>query len=255
MPASAIMAPPARCLVLGGSGYVGSEVCRQLVSHGAQVAFTWNTNRARADEVLATLPGSHALQWDCRVPGSAQALIDDAAFALGGFDVLVQCAGTAGDAALYANGVGIEKFLSIDAAGFAQMMDITAAGTFAACQAAVGIMRHNGGGRIVMVGSMDGIKSVPAPVHYAAAKGALVAMTQAMAKAIGEHHILINGVAPGILDGGIGRLLSEELRADYLKHCALKRLGTAREVAEVVAWLALANTYVTGQTILLDGGL
>jgi 3-oxoacyl-[acyl-carrier protein] reductase len=76
-----------------------------------------------------------------------------------------------------------------------------------------------------------------------------------MSKAVGAEGILVNCLAPGILDGGIGALLSDTLRDDYVRHCALKRLGTAREVAEWAAWLALVNTYVTGQTILLDGGL
>src|SRR4051812_29035940 len=135
------------------------------------------------------------------------------------------------------------------------MMTITAAGTFASCQAAAKLMRHNGGGSIVLIGSMDGVKPVPAPVHYAAAKGAMSAMTTSLSKALGGSGIRENCLAPGILDGGIGRLLSDQLRDDYLRHCALKRLGNARDVAEWVAWLVFANTYVTGQTILLDGGL
>jgi NAD(P)-dependent dehydrogenase (short-subunit alcohol dehydrogenase family) len=135
------------------------------------------------------------------------------------------------------------------------MMDITAKGTFAACQAASRVMRKSGGGRIVFVGSIDGVKSVPAPIHYAAAKGALVAMTHALAKELGDHGILVNMVAAGILDKGVAHLLSDELRNEYMKHCSLKRVGTAREIANVVAWLALENTYVNGQTIILDGGL
>jgi NAD(P)-dependent dehydrogenase (short-subunit alcohol dehydrogenase family) len=111
------------------------------------------------------------------------------------------------------------------------------------------------GGQIVVVGSMDGVKTVPAPVHYAAGKGALRAMVQALAKELGEKRILVNMVAPGILEGGLARLLSDELLQEYLKHSSLRRTGTAREIAELVAWLALENTYVTGQSIVLDGGL
>ena len=72
---------------------------------------------------------------------------------------------------------------------------------------------------------------------------------------LGEDGVRVNLVAPGILEGGMARHVSEELREDYLEHCSLKRLGTAEEVAELTAWLALENTYVTAQSILLDGGL
>ena len=99
------------------------------------------------------------------------------------------------------------------------------------------------------------MKSVPAPVHYASGKGALRAMVQALAKELGKQRIRINMVAPGILDGGLARLLSDDLLQEYLKHCSMKRTGSAAEIAEFVAWLATENTYVTGQSIVLDGGL
>ena len=240
--------------MLGGTGYVGGEVCRLLAKHGVKVAFTWNRAQERAEKLSAELSAT-ALRWEC-LAGDGKTLIEDAAYALGGFDALVQCIGTAGDAAIYREPLDdLDKFLAVDAHGFTEMMAVTAAGTFSTCQAAAAVMRHNGGGHIVLVGSMDGVKPVPAPVHYAAAKGAVSAMTAAMSKALGGAGILVNCLAPGILDGGIGRLLSDKLRDDYIRHCALKRLGTAREVAEWAAWLVLANTYVTGQTILLDGGL
>jgi NAD(P)-dependent dehydrogenase (short-subunit alcohol dehydrogenase family) len=96
---------------------------------------------------------------------------------------------------------------------------------------------------------------VPAPVHYAAAKGALAGMTAAMAKELGPHGVRVNLVAPGILEDGMSRSLPEELRTEYLKHCGLRRYGRLSEIAAWAGWLALHNTYVTGQTILVDGAL
>lgn len=253
---------PPRCLVLGGSGYVGSEVCRELFGLGAKLAFTYWRSEEKARGLARFLPGSLALRADLRDYREAQTVVERAAEELGGLDVLVQCAGTVGDPQLYQGSKSSkDKLLDVDAAGFSEMMDLTVRGTFAAAQAAVRIMRRDQGGsserarQILIVGSMDGVKPVPAPAHYAAAKGALCAMVQAMAKELGRHGIRVNLIAPGILEGGVGGLLSRELLDDYLQHCALKRLGTAREVAQAVAWFAARNTYVTAQTVLLDGGL
>ena len=81
-------------------------------------------------------------------------------------------------------------------------------------------------------------------------------MTQAMAKELGKHNILVNMVAPGILEGGIAGLLRDDLMDEYLKHCSLKRVGKFSEVADAVAFLAgPQNTYLTAQAVILDGGL
>lgn len=246
-----------RCLVLGGSGHVGSAVCRALAGEGARLSFTYHSREAAARDLERALPGSRALRADLRDFAAAANVVDEAARILGGLDVLIQCAGTAGDPALYKGRArdGCDKFQGIDAAGYAVMMSVTVQSTFAASQAAARIMRAGGGGQIVIVGSMDGVKTMPTPIHYAAAKGALRAMAQALAKELGKHGVRVNMIAPGILEGGIAGLLSKDLLDDYLAHCALKRLGTADEVAQAVSWFATQNTYVTGQSVVLDGGL
>jgi 3-oxoacyl-[acyl-carrier protein] reductase len=245
-----------RCLVLGGSGYVGSAVCRALTSQGMRVAFTYWKSEAAANSLCAELSGSIKLRADLTEFEQATAAVNDAAQAWGGLDALIQCVGTAGDPSLYSSDASgkPDRLLAITERGWNEMMNVTAKSTFAACQAAARVMSEEGG-QIVVVGSMDGVKSVPSPVHYAAGKGALRAMVQALAKELGKRRILVNMVAPGILDSGVAGLLSDDLRQEYIKHCSLKRTGTAEEIAQFVAWLVAENTYVTGQSILLDGGL
>jgi 3-oxoacyl-[acyl-carrier protein] reductase len=236
-----------RCLVLGGSGYVGAEVCRVLAERGAKLAYTYFRNEVRHD-------GALGLRADLRdYAGTVQA-VERAAQALGGIDVLVQCAGSAGDPALYqGKEIAQDRLRRIGESDWDEMMDLTVKGSFSACQAAARAM--NAGGQIIIIGSMDGVKMVPSPAHYAAGKGALRAMVQALAKELGGRGILVNMLAPGILAGGVGKLLSDDLLQEYLKHCSLKRTGTAHEIAQFAAWLAMENTYVTGQAIVLDGGL
>jgi 3-oxoacyl-[acyl-carrier protein] reductase len=248
------MAAP-RCLVLGGSGYVGAAACRMLAERGARVAFTYHTGESVARELERELPDAIALRLDLRDAAAVRAGVESIAASMDGLDALVQCAGIGGDAALYRTGAGgrRERLQRIDDAQWDEMMDVTVKSTFVACRAAAPLM--DGGGRIVVVGSMDGVKSLPSPQHYAAAKGALRSLVQSLAQELGADGILANLVAPGLLDGGMSRLLGKDLIDEYVEHCSLRRLGTAREVAELVAFLALENTYVNGQAILLDGGL
>ncbi|MCP4689231.1 MAG: SDR family oxidoreductase, partial [Desulfobacterales bacterium] len=148
------------------------------------------------------------------------------------------------------------KFLEITPEGYDRMSDVNVRGVLFVCQEAARIMAAAGGGKIVIVGSIDGVKSVPGPVDYACCKGALRGMTWAMAKELGKYNILVNMVAPGILEGGVAEYLSEELMTEYVKHCALRRVGAFSEAARVVAFLAgEKNTYLTGEAVMLDGGL
>ena len=87
-----------------------------------------------------------------------------------------------------------------------------------------------------------------------ASKAALGGVARALAKELGPHDIRVNVVAPGILESGASALVPEDVRREYVKHSNAKRLGRHEEIAELVAWLALSNTYVTGRTLVADGG-
>ena len=241
-----------RCLVLGGSGAVGQEVCRALAARGARVWFTYCLNEAAASSLCAELPSARAARLDVLSIPDLERTMDEAAAALGGLDALVHCA------AINATEAGEarrrERLDDVDPAGFDRMMAINVRSAFFALRR---FARHlpATGGNAVLFGSIDGVKVVPAPVAYAASKGAVSIMAQAMAKELGPINLRVNVVAPGLLEGGLSRTLPEELTREYLKHSAQKRLGTFREVAELAAFLALENTYVTGRTLVVDGGL
>ena len=242
-----------RCLVLGGSGYVGTALCKLLSTRRVQVAFTYWQNANKAEELERYSPLLKGYRVNLCEPEEIKALIDQLGQEAGEIDALVQCAGTAGNPLLFQD-EKVDKFLDISDLDWDQMNRLTVKSTFLASRAITPHMKRKGG-NLVFVSSIDGIKSVPAPIHYASAKGALTAMTMALAKELGKYRILVNSIAPGVLDGGLGTMLSEKLKNEYLKHNAMNRLGTAEEVAELAGWLVTNNTYVTGQTIPLDGGL
>ncbi len=243
-----------RCLVLGGSGAVGSEVCRRLHSAGARLAFTFHTNKSAAHQLAQDLPGSEPMSLDLLSVPALEQLIERVASQWNGLDAFVQCAGV-GLTVSSADKQVHHTMEQVNELAWDRMQDVNTKSTFFAVRAVATQMRRAGGGNIVLIGSIDGVKPVPAPVHYAAAKGALAGMTAAIAKELGKDGIRVNLVAPGILESGMSRVLPEELRQEYLKHCGLKRFGRLSEIAAWVEWLALRNTYLTGQTILVDGAL
>ncbi|MHC4503449.1 MAG: SDR family NAD(P)-dependent oxidoreductase, partial [Planctomycetota bacterium] len=243
-----------RCLVFGGSGALGGVVCKALASRGGRVAFTYHTGVARATELVPELPDGLAFPLDLTSVPDIERTVDEVAKEFGGIDAFIQCAAVAitvrsEEATVH------HRMPQVDEKGWDRMMDVNAKSTFFAVRRVSEIMKSTGGGNIVLIGSIDGVKPVPAPVHYAASKGALRGMTQAMAKELGEHNIRVNLVAPGVLEDGVSRALPENLLKEYIKHCGLRRVGRLSEIAEIVAWIATENTYVTGETILVDGGL
>jgi NAD(P)-dependent dehydrogenase (short-subunit alcohol dehydrogenase family) len=249
-----------RVLVLGGSGALGGAVCRALAAEGARLAFTYHRRQDAAESLARDLSGTPggalALALDLARVADIAGAVHVAHEALGGIDALVQCAGVAVSVADTEGERPRQRVADIDEAAWDRMHAVNVKGAFFACREVVARMRAAGaGGELVLVGSIDGAKPVPTPAHYAASKAALRGMAQAMAKEFGRDGIRVNVLAPGLLDGGIARSLAPELVAEYLKHCALRRAGRLPEVAQVAAWLALENTYVTGQTILVDGAL
>jgi 3-oxoacyl-[acyl-carrier protein] reductase len=243
-----------KCLVFGGSGALGRVVCTTLAEQGARVAFTYHTGEAVARELLPKLPGGMARKLDLLSIADIDRTVDEVASAFGGLDAFVQCASVAVTMEC-AGPKSHHRMPEVDEQGWDRIMAVNAKSTFFAVRRVSEVMRRGGGGNIVLLGSIDGVKPAPAPVHYAATKGALYGMTAAMAKELGEDKIRVNMVAPGILEAGLSRSLPENLLKEYLKHCGLKRVGKLSEIAAIVAWLARQNTYVTGRTLLADGGL
>ena len=198
-----------------------------------------------------------ALACDLRDFNQVHQVVEQAAQHLGGLDALISAAGVSGDAYFYqrVSAADYDRLQPADQAAFDECMQINARGIFAACRAAAPFLKASGAGNIVLISAIDGIKPVPAPIHFAASQSALKGMVEALAKELGHHQVCVNLMALGILEGGLSAKLGEDLKIAYLTHCSLKRLGKPEEVAEMVAWLVLENTYLTGQTIVLDGGL
>ncbi|MCP4367693.1 MAG: SDR family oxidoreductase [Deltaproteobacteria bacterium] len=248
-----------KALVLGGSGSLGAEVCRVLAKHNVDIVFTYHHGKENADRLVKALSSQgifiESLSLDLHDMTNVREVVQASHEKLGGIDSLIIASGIA--TGHFSDGMPVvPDFFDITPEMYDDMMSVNVRGIFFTLQEVARIMTVSQKGRIVIVGSIDGIKLLPSPVDYACCKAALWGMCQSLAKELGKYNILVNMVAPGILEGGIAELLSAELMQEYLKHCSLKRVGTFSEIANMIVFLAgPKNTYLTGHAIVLDGGL
>ena len=129
------------------------------------------------------------------------------------------------------------------------------ASAFIAAQELAPRMAKAGGGDIVLLGALDRTQSLPLPAAFAASQGALAALAMALAKELGPKGVLVNMLAVGPLNEGLSRGLDPKLLEDYKTYSALRRTGTAAEVARAVRWLALENSYMCGKVVPVNGGI
>jgi len=239
-----------RIIVLGGSGMLGRAVCETLAAHGARVGFSYFRGADVAANLTERLPNTSSRQVDLTSVPDLERTCDELANDLGGVDALIH---TAGIGTVRDPG-GFDKILEIDEPGWDRLMAINVRSAFFAVKR---LLPHltEARGNIVLMGSIDGLRSIPAPVHYGSSKGALRSMVLALSKELGPSGIKVNMVAPGVLEGGLSRILPADLRAEFFKHCGLRRTGRMTEIADLITHLALENTYMTGQAIMVDGAL
>ena len=222
-----------RALVLGGSGHVGGAIVRALRARGAEVCFTFRTGEARAAAVEGAT-GARALRVDLRDGAALTATVAEAAPT-----VLVHAAG------VWAEGP----------AGWSESQAVGPGAALIACEAMVEAWERAGGGEVILIGALDRAQSLPLPPAFAAAQGALGALAMALGHALGPRGVRVNLAAVGLLDGGMATRLTTDQRDAFLRFSALRRAGTADEVAAVVAWLALENTYMNGRVLAVNGGI
>jgi 3-oxoacyl-[acyl-carrier protein] reductase len=239
-----------RCLVTGGSRGLGLAIGKAFAAHGARVAFTFASNRDDAAAATAALValGCEPLVFQGSVADAAHVKATVAALtaAWGGIDVLV-------------NNAGITQILPIallEEADWDAVMDINVKGAYLFSRAVLRSMIRARGGHILNIGSFASERVIEAPVHYAAAKSALRGLTEALAREVGRYQIKVNLLSPGLLEVGLAQMLPKHRITEYLSQVSLGRLGTAREVAEIAAFLVSDdNSFMAAAKIVADGGL
>jgi NAD(P)-dependent dehydrogenase (short-subunit alcohol dehydrogenase family) len=237
-------------LVTGSSRGLGRAIARVLAREGADVAINYARDEAAAAAAVDELRGLGRRAWAHRASVSDRSAVRAMVAAIeadaGQLDILVNNAG---------HGQVVPLAL-MEEDDWDRMMAVHLKGAFVCTQAVLRGMVRRRAGRIINVSSLAGVKMMQAPVHYATAKAGLKGFTESLAKEIGRYGITVNAIAPGILDEGVSDNLPPARKEEYLRHCALRRVGTLDEAAEVVAFLASGRaSYLNGSTIVIDGAV
>jgi NAD(P)-dependent dehydrogenase (short-subunit alcohol dehydrogenase family) len=237
-------------LVTGGSRGLGRNLCLTFAGQGASVAFNFSFDDEGATGTVqqARACGSEIIAFKNSVleRKTITAMIASLEKSWGAIDILV-------------NNAGISQVLPmalLEEEDWDEVMDINVKGTYIVTRQVLRGMIRRKSGRILNIGSLAGMRLIESPVHYAASKAAIKGFTEALAKEVGRYGITVNSLAPGILEGGVGSNLPSYRLENYLKHCALGRVGTFNEISRTAAFMVSdENTYMNGATLVMDGGL
>lgn len=238
------------CVVTGGSSGIGLAAVRLFTKHGARVI---NLDRSDLDSAAAAeLPSVLTLKADVSVEEEVQGALQQVVRQFGGLHVMVNNAG-----------FGIRAdVIQTRIEDWNRLLAVNLTGVFLGCKHAVVHMRQSGGGVIVNTASVAGLVAVPERVAYCATKGAVIALTRAVAIDHAKENIRVNAVAPGTTQTPYFDEIFQNdpnpaaLREAYARRQPIGRMGTPEEIAEAILWLSSdASSFVTGSVLTCDGGL
>jgi len=236
-------------IVTGGTRGIGAAIAALLAEHGAAVVVS-GRDAARLQKAVQELQergaSVHGVVADAAKREDADRLVEAAKERYGRLDLLVNNAGITRDGLL----------IRMKDEDWDRVMEVNLRGAFLMTRAAAKLMVRQRSGRIINIASTAGAMGNPGQANYSAAKAGLIGFTKATARELAHWGILVNAVAPGLIETDMAAAIPAAAREALLAQVPLKRIGSAREVAEMVGFLAGDGAaYVTGQVLHVNGGL
>lgn len=237
-------------LVTGAGKGIGSEIAVTLAEYGAKVIVNYAHSANAAEETVKKITdmGKEAVTYGCDVSdfSAVEKMIKEIAKEHGSIDILVNNAGITKDNLAMA--MKEEEFDAVIATNLK--------GTFHCMRHVSRQMLRQKSGRIISISSVVGLSGNAGQINYSASKAGIIGMTKSLAKELGSKGITVNAVAPGFIDTDMTRVLKDDVKEQMMNMIPLKKFGCTKDIAETVAFLASDKaSYITGQTISVDGGM
>ncbi|HYK72286.1 MAG TPA: 3-oxoacyl-[acyl-carrier-protein] reductase [Pseudoneobacillus sp.] len=237
-------------LVTGASRGIGREIALEFARQGANVAVNYSGSEAKANEVVDLIKeldrDAFAVQCDVSNSESVSTMVKETIDRFGKLDVLVNNAGITKDNLL----------MRMKEEEWDDVININLKGVFLCTKAVTRQMMKQRNGRIINVASIVGVSGNPGQANYVAAKAGVIGLTKTCAKELAARNITVNAIAPGFISTDMTDKLTEEVKTEMLKAIPLARFGEPKDIAKVAVFLASDDSsYMTGQTLHIDGGM
>ena len=235
-------------LVTGSSRGIGAEMIKAFGTRGGQCVVNYladaqGQNKADALAVAKELNEPLVIECDVTQPQQVEAMMKQIQDQRGGLDILVNNSGVISDRTI--------KKMSPDE--FESVIRVNLIGTFTVTQKAAAILRN--GGRVINMSSVSGQMGLFGQANYSSSKAAIIALTKVSAREFARQNITVNAIAPGFIDVGMSKGMSEEVTQNFIKQIPLGRLGEAHEIVDAALFLASPMaSYITGHVLNVNGG-
>ena len=236
-------------IITGGSGDIGSAVCKALAAKGYNIIVNYNTNKNKADALSSSLRllGCEAYSFKADVSNKKEVfeMMNFALEKFGRIDLLVNNAGKS----------YIDTITSLEDEKAEEIFSINLKGTYLCCKEASKIMIHQKCGKIINISSMWGDIGASCEVAYSASKAGINGLTKALAKELAPSGITVNAVSPGLIATKMNETVSTDDLNSFVEEIPLGRIGTVEDIAKSVVFLASDDAdYITGQILSVSGG-
>ncbi|MGN1330933.1 MAG: 3-oxoacyl-[acyl-carrier-protein] reductase [Clostridia bacterium] len=236
--------------VTGATRGIGKAIALKFAKDGYDIALNYRKENEELNQTKSEIEKNgvkcFAVSGDVSVYEDCERMAKEIIENLGSIDCLVNNAGITKDMLL----------MRMKEDDFRQVIDVNLVGTFNVTKTVIPFMMKARQGRIINISSVVGVAGNAGQANYAASKAGIIGFTKSLAKEVASRNILVNSVAPGFIQTDMTAVLKDEVKDEIAKSIPLKRMGTADDVANVIAFLASdAASYITGQVINVDGGM